>query len=192
MHPISPKGPPPGKRVTFRNLEVETSSEGGTESYCTEPCVSDMETWLKWQANQLGTPAWWMELQAIPGIRDPQKLAQKIRALFYIPKVRMRTLLEPGYTTPPAPRSFDRNAFLPDDLSYQDVQQKLALLTVTYARSLQYWVEKQSLPRHWNLHPLAESVIELQEVVKEYVTFNHQDVICGLGTDEEPQATFFS
>ena len=60
-----------------------------------------METWLEWQANQLGTPAWWTELQAVPGIRDPQKLAQKIRALFYIPEVRMRTLLEPGYTAVP-------------------------------------------------------------------------------------------
>ena len=68
---------------------------------------------------------------------------------------------------------------------------KPALLTVAYARSLQYWVEKQSLPRHWSLHPLAESVVELWEAVKEYVTFNHQDVIWGLGTDEESQATIF-
>ena len=168
------------------------SSKGGTESYSMEPSVSDMETWLEWQANQLGTPAWWTELQAILDIRDPQKLAWKIRALFYIPEVRMRTLLEPGYTVPPAPRSLDRNAFLPDDLSYQDVQQKMALLTVAYARSLQYWAEKQSLPRHWSLCPLVGSVVELWEVVKEYITFNHQDVICGLGTDEEPQATIFS
>ena len=63
---------------------------------------------------------------------------------------------------------------------------------IAYTRSLQYWVEKQSLPRSWNLHPLADSVIELWEVVKEYVTFNHQDVTKGLGTDEEPQATIFS
>ena len=104
----------------------------------------------------------------------------------------MRTLLEPGYTAHPAPRSLDRNAFLPDDLSYQDVQQKPALLTVAYTRSLQYWAEKQILPRHWSLCPLAKSIIELQGVVKEYVTFNHQDVIHGLGTDEEPQVTIFS
>ena len=157
-----------------------------------EPCVSDMETWLEWQANQLGTPAWWTELQAIPGTRDPLKFAWKIRASFYIPKVRMRTLLELGYTAPPAPRSLDRNTFLPGNLSYQDVWQKTALLTVAYARSLQYWVEKQSLPRHWSICPLAESVIELWEVVKEYITFNHQDIICGLGTDEQPRATIFS
>ena len=99
------------------------SFERGTKSHSTEPSASDGETWLEWQANQLGTPAWWMELQAIPGIRDPQKLAWKIRTSFYIPEVRMRTLLEPGYTAPPALRSLNRNAFLPDDLSYQDVWQ---------------------------------------------------------------------
>ena len=101
VHPMSPEGPPPGRRVTFRNPEAETSSKGGTESYSMEPSVSDMETSLEWQAKQLGTPAWWTELQAIPGIRDPQKLARKIKASFYIPEVRMRTLLEPGYTVPP-------------------------------------------------------------------------------------------
>ena len=141
---MSPDGPPPRRRVTFRNPKVELSSNRDTKDYSTETSVSDMETWWEWQAKQLGTPTWWMELQAILGIRDPQKLAQKIRASFYIPEVRMRALLEPGYTKPPAPRSLDRNAFLPDDLSYQDVQQKLTLLTMAYARSLRYWVEKQS------------------------------------------------
>ena len=108
-----------------------------------------------------GPPTWWMELQAIPGIRDPQKLAWKIRASFYIPEVRMRALFEPGYTAPLTPRSLDRNAFLPDHLSYQDVQQKLTLLMMAYARSLQYWVEKQSPTRSLDLHLLVESVIML-------------------------------
>ena len=85
----------------------------------------------------------------------------------------MRTLLEPGYTVPPAPRSLDRNAFLPDDLSYQDMQERLALLMIAYVRSLQYWAEKHSPPRSQNLHPLAESVVELREAVKECITFNH-------------------
>ena len=53
-------------------------------------------------------------------------------------------------------------------------------------------MEKQSPPRNWNHCLLAERVVELQEAVKEYVTFNHQDIIRGLGTDEEPQATIFS
>ena len=44
VHPISPEGHPPGRRVTFRNPEAEMSSEGGTESYSMEPSVSDVET----------------------------------------------------------------------------------------------------------------------------------------------------
>ena len=117
---MSPDGPPSRRRVTFRNPKGETSSERDAKDYSTEPSISDV-TWLEWQVKQLGTPTWWMELQAILGIRDPHKLAWKIRASFYIPEVRMRTLLEPGYTVPPALRSLDRNAFLQDDLSYQDV-----------------------------------------------------------------------
>ena len=148
------------RRVTFRNPKVETSSKRGANDYSTKPSVSNVEIWLEWLAKQLGSPTWWMELQAILGIRDPWKLAQKIRASFYIAEVRMRTLLEPGYTVPPAPRSLDRNAFLQDNLSYQDVWQKLALLMMAYTRSLQYWAEKQSLLRSQNLSPLAESIIK--------------------------------
>ena len=192
VHPISPEGSPPGRRVTFRNLEVEMSSEGGTKSYSMEPSVSDVETWLEWQANQLGNPAWWTELQAIPGIRDPQKLVWKVRALFYIPKVRMRPYWSLGTPFPLHPEvsigTFSYQMTSPIKMCGKNWPS----LTVTYARSLQYWVEKQSLIRHWSLRPLAESVMELREVVKEYVTFNHQDIIHGLGTDEEPQATIFS
>ena len=195
---MSPGGPPSRRRVTFRNPKVELSSKRDTEDYSTEPSVSNVETWLEWQAKQLGTPTWWMELQAILGIRDPWKLAWKIRASFYIPEVRMRTLLEWGYIVPPILRSLDRNTFLPSDLSYQDMWQKPALLTMAYARSLQHWAEKQSLPRSWDLCPLAESVIKLQETVKEYVSLIYLDIIWDLGvTDEESpshetQATIFS
>ena len=63
-----------------------------SEDYSMETSVLDVETWLDWQAKQLGTPTWWTELKAILGIQDPQKLAWKIRASFYIPEVRMRTL----------------------------------------------------------------------------------------------------
>ena len=163
-----------------------------------EPSVLDVETWLEWQARQLGTPTWWIELKAILRIRNPWKLAQKIRAFFYIPKVRMRTLLEPEYTVPSTLRSLDRNAFLPDELSYQDMWQQLALLMIAYTRSLQYWVEKQSPLRSQNLHPLVESAVELWEAVKEYVTFNHQDIVRGLGATHvqsprhESHTTIFS
>ena len=78
------------------------------------------------------------------------------------------------------------------------MQQQLAFLMIAYARSLQYWVEKQSLLRSQNLCPLAESVVKLWEAVKEHVTFNHQDIVQGLGVTDiespshESHATIFS
>ena len=64
---------------------------------------------------------------------------------------------------PPAPWSLNREAYLPDRLSYQDVRWQPALLTVAYCQCLQHWVEKCNPP--WNLDfcPLAESVRELRQ-----------------------------
>ena len=107
----SPDGPPPGRRVNFRNPNAEMSPKRDVEDYSMGPSVLDVEMGLEWKAWHLGTPPWWTELKAFPGIRDPWKLTQKIRASFYIPKVRMRALLEPEYTVPPTQSSLNRNAF---------------------------------------------------------------------------------
>ena len=184
--------------MTFRNPEVETSPERDAEDYSTEPSVTNVETWPEWQAHQLGTPAWWIELSAIPGIRDLWKLTQKIRASFYIPKIQMRASLESKYTAPPVPKSLNQNAFLPNMFSCQDVWQQLALLTIAYTSSLQHWAEQVSPPRSPDSHPLTESVVELREMVREYVVFNHQDVMQDLEmtylepTHCQPFTTLFS
>ena len=107
--------------MTFNDPEVEKGPEGEKAGCLTDPSVMDVEMWLEVQAWQLGTPAWWEELGAIPGIKDLHKFAQKIRASFYIPEVQMRASLEQGYTTPPAPWSLNRSTFLPEKLMYQDV-----------------------------------------------------------------------
>ena len=73
----------------------------------------------------------------------------------------MRASLEQGYTMPLAPQSLNRSAFLPEKLMYQDVQQQPTLLTIAYAQSLQYWVEKCNLPRNLDFCPLVESIREL-------------------------------
>ena len=151
--------------MTFQEPVVEPNPGGNVEDHMAEPSVSDVETWLEWQAEQLGTPAWWLELKAILGVKDPRKLACKIQASFYIPGVRMRAFLEQEYTTPPALKCLSRNTFLPDELSYQDVWQQPTLLTVAYTRGLQYWAEKLKPLRSPDLHPLAGSVVELRETV---------------------------
>ena len=73
------------------------------EDYSSEPSVSDVEIWLEWQAQQLGTPAWWSELKATLGVEDPRELAHKIWASFYIPEVKMRAFFEQEYTVPSIP-----------------------------------------------------------------------------------------
>ena len=169
--PRTPSSTLPGRRVTFWEPEAE--------DYLLEPPVSNVETWLELQAQQLGTPAWRPELKAIPGVNDPRKLAHQIWASFYIPEVRMRASLGQEYTRPPAPKCLNRNTFLPHELAYQDICQQLLLLMVAYMRSLQYWAEKLKPPISLDLHPLAGSVVELRETVWEHVTFNHWDVMQG-------------
>ena len=116
-----------------------------------------------------------------PGVEDPWKLAQKIWDSFSIPDVRSRVFPGQDYTTPPAPKCLTQNMFLPYEVSYQDVGQQPFLLTVAYAQGLQYWVEKLNLPENPEFHPLARSVIELRERVKEHDVFTKWDVIWGLG-----------
>ena len=71
--------------------------------------------------------------------------------------------------------------FLPDELSYQDVQQQHFLLNIAYAQGLQYWAGELNLPEDPDFCPLVRSVIELRKRVKEHVVFTKWDVIQGLG-----------
>ena len=146
----------------------------------TKPSINDLELWLEHQAEQLGTPTWWGELEAILGITDPHKFAQKICASFYMPEVWSRMSLGWEYSAPLAPRSLNRGAFLPENLEYQDVRQWLALLTIAYCQCLQHWAEKHHLPKSLDCHPLAKSVRELSQAVREFVNITKGDILEGL------------
>ena len=77
----------------------------------------------------------------------------------------MRASPKQQYTASPAPKCLSRNAFIPDELSYQEICQQLTVLMVTYARGLQYWAEKLNPPRSPDLHPLEGSIVELRETM---------------------------
>ena len=62
----------------------------------TEPSINDLELWLEHQAEQLGTPMWWGELEAVLGIMDAHKFAQKICTSFYVPEVQSRMSPDQG------------------------------------------------------------------------------------------------
>ena len=122
------------------------------------------------QADQLGTPTWWEELKAIPGITDLWKFAQKIRMSFHVPEIWSRASPDQSYSTPPAPKCLNQGAFLPERLEYQDVWQRPKLLTEAYCQCLQYWAEKVHLPVSPEVHPLVESVRELCRAMGEFIT----------------------
>ena len=98
-----------------------------------------------------------------------------------IPKVRSGAFQGQDFTVPPTPKCLNRNAFLPNNLSYQDMWQQPFLLTVAYARGLQYWAEKLNPLEGPNFHPLVGSVVELMEMVKEHVVFTNWDLLQDLG-----------
>ena len=120
-------------RVTFNDSEEEKGPTREEAGCLAEPSIGDLDTWLEFQVGQLGTPAWWEELEAIPGIKDWCKFAWKIRASFYVPEVWIRASPEQGFTMPLAPWGLNRSTFLQEKLTYQDVQQQPALLTIAYA-----------------------------------------------------------
>ena len=153
----------------------------GRENYPQSPPSGMLKPGSDWWDHQLDMPCWWMELTAIPVVEDPWKLTWKIWASFSIPAVRSRVFPGQGYTTPPAPKCLTWNVFLPDELSYQDMQQHPFLLTVAYVQGLQYWVERLNLPVDPDFCPLVRSVLEFKERVKEHVVFSIKDVIQGLG-----------
>ena len=163
--PWSPDGPPPQRRVSFHDLDNIKDPVKEEMSNSMDPSMDDLETWLEFQSGQLGTPTWWEELAAVPGIKDRHKFARKITASFYVLEVHLRVSLEQVYTAPPAPWVLDRGTFYPEKFAYQDMRQQLILLTIAYARCLQHWVEKHNLPKNPDFHPWAECVRELWQAV---------------------------
>ena len=143
--------------MSFHDPEDKKDPIKEEASCSTEPSIDDLEMWLEFQAGQLSTPTWWEELGAMPGNEDQHK----IRASFYVPEVWLRASLEQGYTVPLAPQSLNRSTFLPERLTYQDVRQQPALLTIAYARCLQHWAEKHNLPKNQDFYPWPESMREL-------------------------------
>ena len=92
--------------------------------------------------------------------------------------------LEEGYSMPPAPWSLNREAYLPDKLTYQDVRWWPVLLTVAYFQCLQDWAEKCNPLGNPDFCPLAESVRESRQAICEFVNITQEDVIEGLKIEE--------
>ena len=178
--PWSPDRIPTQRRVNFHDPNNVKDPVKEKVSNLRQPSVDDLEMWLEFQAGQLGTPMWWEDLAAVPGIEDRHKFARKIRASFYVPEVCLRVSPEQVYTAPPAPQVLDRGAFHPEKFAYQDVREWPILLMIAYARCLPHWVERHNLPKNPDFCPWAECVRELQQTVREFVNITYRDVMQGL------------
>ena len=197
MCPWSPTSLCPGRGWPLMIPKMRRTLQGGSRRLNGTLCW-----WPRDMAGVLGRtaghPCMVGRAWAIPGIKYQCKFAWKIRASFYILEVWMRASLEQGYTAPPAPQSLNRSAFLPERLTYQDVHQQPALLTLAYTQSLQHWVEKHNLPRNLDFCPLAESVRELWQTVWEFVAISYQDITQNLEVERpetshpQPKSTIFS
>ena len=175
------------------NVEDPVKEEASSS---TEPSVDDLEMWLEFQAGQLGTPAWWGELAAVPGIEDRHKFTRKIRASFYVPEVCLRASPDWVYTSPPAPWVLNRGTFHLENFAYQDMRQWPILLMIAYAGCLQHWAEKHNPPNNPDFCPWVECMRELQQTVWEFVNITYRDVMQELEIekceDSCPGTTIFS
>ena len=61
--------------------------------------------------------------------------------------------------------------------------------TVAYAKALQYWAEKIELPTGGKPYMFAESVKELQEEMRFYLSFSDEEVFEGVTPPEEMSAS---
>ena len=83
-------GPLPTLRPELEHfLEMPMTSQDTRDrwGFLPEPSIKNYELWLEWQAHQLDTPHWLVELTTIPGAGDIKKLAWKIHTSFNIQAV---------------------------------------------------------------------------------------------------------
>ena len=69
----------------FLQGPAESSEEEDRGMPSPEPPVEELENWVTWRAKMQDMPGWWQELVEVPGVDDPEKLAQEVWASFQLP-----------------------------------------------------------------------------------------------------------
>ena len=87
--------------VSFRIPEGEDSATENWEP-SVKPPIKDLELWLDQQADQLGTPTWWEELKAVPGITSANLPCCTLPA-----EIQFWASPDQSYSAPPAPKSLN-------------------------------------------------------------------------------------
>ena len=156
-----------------------------------EPDTVDFGQWVKWKSERCETPDWWGELLTLPGKEDTKRLAREVRTSFTLPQC-MRELdsREATLQAPPALPCLRQKKFMPPANSIfacRDIQEILREKVVAYARALQYWAEQNNPPTKGEPCLLAESVLELREEVRWYLSFTNKEVFKGVPLPEEEE-----
>ena len=125
-------------------------------------------------------------------VEDHEKLAWEVWASFQLTK-RASELhwVENYHQTPPAPLCLLQKNFLllsNSIFACWDSQKIQCEKMVAYAWALQFWVEKVDPPAGGRPHLWAESVKELWEEMRCYLSFSDEEVIKGVALLEETSA----
>ena len=145
-----------------------------------EPAVTEFSQWVLWRADRCKTPSWWAELSAVPEVGDHKRLAREVWASFQLlQRMRELRMKEANLQAPPVPPCLHRQKFMPPAKSIytsRDIREIPQEKVVAYARALQHWAEKIDPLAGGRPCLLAESVKELREEVKCYLSFSNEEV----------------
>ena len=155
------------------------TSEDEDDRMPLEPAVTEFSQWVPWRADRCKIPSWWAELLAVPEDGDHKRLAREMWASFQLlQQMRELGMKEASLQAPPVSPCFHWQKFMPPGQSIytcRDIREIPQEKVVAYARALQHWVEKIDLPAGGRPCLLAESVKELREKVKCYLSFSNEE-----------------
>ena len=156
-----------------------------------EPVVLEFSQWVPWKAEKCKTPDWWSELLAVLGMEDCRKLAREVWASFQLPQQMQELgMREADLQAPPMPPCLCWQRFMPPAKSIdtcRDIREIPWEIVVAYARALQHWAEEIIPPAGGGPHLLAESMKELREEVKWYLSFSDEEVFWGVALPKKEE-----
>ena len=179
-----------GLEVTsFLRGSADNSEE--EEAPSPKPPMKELCKWVAWRAEMCKTPDWWRELLAVPGVPDCKKLVWKVQASFCHPKRasevnKMENYYQAPSTTVPPQKEFPAASqfYLCLPRYSRDAERENSGICC----ALQYWAEKTDLPTGGQPCLLAESVKELWEEMRCYLSFSGKEVFEGVTPPEEMSA----
>ena len=176
--------------ASFLRGSPETSKDEG-DVMPLEPVVLEFSQWVPWKAKKCKTPDWWSELSVVLGMEDCRKLAREVWASFWLPQQMQELgMREANLQAPPMPPCLCWQRFMPLAKSIyacRDIREIPWEKVVAYARALQHWAEEINLPAGGGPHLLAESMKELREEVKWYLSFSDEEVFWGVALPKKEE-----